>query len=486
MGRRKRLHRIGLLVIFLQLFSGLLFSPQQVLYPQEEERILELFLDSSPINPMVNTPWTLIIMVNHPNPSNVNVRPPDIPSSLHMDRVRIEARMFRNERWTQVEYIFISRRAGAVSLEPFLVTVPGIQAETDSISISFRDTPVSTRSYQPRFLWLGSVTSLNMGAKSELVLELTDWNPALDPPSGIFQGSIPVNAIIDESIPVAAGNGVYRYPINVIALEGDSVNLEAISFISGTYSLSIPALRIPVHPSSPVISSEEIDTASDDDLIIESRILNFPDVQGDVFFIFQGTHNRIVSDIRILWDEGRRAEALAEIRRYERDSPAGPFLTALRSEMEEALDLGFTENERWRPLNVHPLSWLICFFLFIFTCIFLVVYRPRRERKRQSVTSSLPGGFKGTLVLMLVIGLAFIFVEGGLRRLRIIPLNQAKNAVVLEQIPVHRIPDLNSAINAWFTEGQPVTAGDMMGGWRYVESVDGRAGWIPDHAVIIY
>ena len=485
MGRRKRFHWIGLLILLFLFFPGGIFFPLGI-FSQEEENVLELLVNSSPVNPMVNAQWTLVIMVNHSNPSNVNVRPPDIPASLHMDRVRIEARMFRNERWTQVEYIFTSRRAGAVNLEPFIVTVPGLQAQTESISVNFRDVPVSTRSYQPRFRWLGSVPSIHTGTKGELLLELTDWNPVMDPPRGFFQGRIPVNAIISEGTPAAAGDGTYRYVISVIALEGDSVNLAALSFISGTYSLSVPALRIPVLSLPQVIIQEEIDVPDDDGLGFENPAFNFPEIQGEVFFIFKGACDRIVSEVRTLWNESRRAEALAEIRRYERDSPVGPFLVPLRSGMEQALGLGFTENERWRPLNVHPLSWLFSFFLFIFTGIFLVIYRPRREQNRRTVTSSLPRGFKSTLLLLLAAGLSFILVEGGLRKLRIIPFNPARNAVVLEQISVHRIPDYNSGINAWFTEGQPVMAGDTRGGWRYVESADGRAGWIPDEAVITY
>ena len=532
MGRGLRLFRIGLLVFFL-IFPGVRSFSQDLqseehtedtreeitiveesvevieedtvveVIEEEADEVLEIHIESSPANPQINSPWTYVIMVNHPNPSFVNIRPPEIPASLQMDnRVRVEARIFRGERWTRFEYTFISRTPGTFTLDPFLITVPGLEAETERISVSFRDIPVVVRRYDPRFFWLGLESSFYTGQRGELHLELRDWNPELDLPHGIFHGRAPVNAILTESPPLESGNNIYRYTLVIIPLDEEQVSLESFSFRVDAHNLTVPALRIPVLASFQQDQSlTEDDTLYfSDDTALESEtedVYFFPDSERSVFFPLQSVYDSIVDNIAFLWNEGRRGEALAEIRRNERDSFSGIYLAPLRLEMEQVLGLGFTEDENWRPLRIHPISWIFSIFLIIFTGIFLLIYRPRKQKKSiiknyalvmntNKKNHSSTKGLKLVFIYFLIIGFSFIFFEEGVRQFLLNPLDSTNSGIVIERTSVHRIPDFNSGVNAFFNEGQPLSIGELRGEWHYAESNDGRSGWIHHSTVIIY
>ena len=503
MGSRIRLFRTGLLIILILFNSGIsIFSQdegsqdRQTISPilpspgipesmQEEEieeeiEILEIYVESSPQSPVVNNPWTLVIMVNYSNPSFVNVRPPELPPALVMDsRVRVEPRTFRGERWTRFEYVFYSQTAGTLRLEPFIITVPGLQTETNIISVSFREIPVVVRRYDPRFRWSGTAPSIHTGNRLDLVLELSDWNPDLALPRGIFQGRTPANAIVSEGNPILSADGIYRYTISIIPLEGELVVLDAFSIRRDIHTLSIPALRIPVLMTEPIHEIIEIEAEE----VIADIFLPFPHWEINIFLL-DGLLNRTVNEIEILWEEGRRGEALALIRRNERESVIGVFLTPIRREMEDLMGLRFSEDEHWRPLNVHPFSWMVSFIIILITIVFLIFFRRRfRSGKGNPVFYK---SLKNAFVFILLLGFAFIFFEEGIRKLLILPLFPNQNAVIIERTPVHRIPDNNAGINAFFSEGQPVTVGDLRGEWRYAETSDGRSGWILDMAVIKY
>ena len=507
MGSRVRLFRTGLLIITILLGSGIrIFSQDtgsigenQTISPvlpapgmlinipvadaeiEEESEILEIYVESTPASPIINSPWTLVIMVNYSNPSFVNVRPPELPPTLVMDsRVRVEPRIFREERWTRFEYIFYSQTAGTIRLDPFIITVPDLQAETNIISVSFREAPVVVRRYDPRFRWAGTAPPVYTGSSAELVLELIDWNPDLAVPRGLFQGRTPLNAIVSEGSPVLSSDGIYRYAINVIPLEGEIIVLDAFSFRSDIHTLSVPVVRIPVLETEFV---QEIIEEEEEDIIADVY-LPFPRPERNIFFPLEGIYQRTLNVIEELWEENRRAEALAIVRRNERESVIGVFLPPLRSEMEQLMGLRYSDDEYWRPLNVHPLSWMVSFIIIIFTIVFLIFFRRRfRSGKSNPVFYR---NIKNSFIFILLLGFLLIIFEEGIRKLVILPLFPGQNAVILERTAVHRIPDYNAGINAYFPEGQPVTVGDLRGEWRYVESSDGRSGWILDMAVIKY
>jgi len=514
----------------------LLFSQQS----GEEGEIpgqLEVNVETSPAAPMVNNPWTLSILVNHPNPREVNVKPPSFPSSLALERIRTEIKLRNDERWTKVEFLFTPLKAGSVTLDPFEVSIPGEQAVTEAIDVRFREEAGAPRLYNPRFRWASPAPSVFPGEKKELFLELSNWDPSMNVPSGVFRGRAPRNAVLEEKSPVAAGEGIYRYVISIIPLEEGRVVLEPFSFNFNTYSLNIPGIAIPVLPAVNAVNNKtaaspnqgragtgrnkDEDPSSMNEITqneilhdgISPRPFPGPETSGKVFFMISGEYGRICDRVRFLWEDKRRAEALAEIRRNERDSLCGPLLVPIRREMEQSLGLGFTEDERWRPLKIPLEAWVVLCILILFLGIFLFVFRKRlrirrvgglslRARQRafwrrqnghpkdelsvKNSSSRFSGSLINIIIVILCIGLVLIFLEEGTGNFLLSRLNSTEKTAVLERTAAYRVPDLMGAVNARFGEGQPVIVGAYHSDWCYAESPDGRSGWVKREAVIGY
>ena len=471
---------------------------------EEVQPPLEVRIETSSANPMINNPWSLFVLVNHPSPQEVNVKAPRFPPSLVLERVRTETRTIEGNRWTRVEFLFTPQRVGGVTIQPFEVTVPGRQAVTGETNVRFREDTRTVKRYDPRFRWVTPTPSVPSGERGEIFLDLSGWDPAKNPPLGIFRGKTPQNAILEEKTPASAGDGVYRYAITFIPLEGSSVALGPLSFQAEGFSLTVPALKIPVLPPPAPADQEKTMGEENPGASIQTEgspqdeipPQPFPESEEKIFPLFREEYYRIAAGVRTLWDENQRTQALAEIRRNERDSLAGPFLVPLRREMEQALGLAYTDDERWRPLKIPLLIWVIFGFLILSGGVFLFVFHPRLRIHRdaasrnndegKSVTSRRRGGFRTVIVLVFSVMLVLIFLEESVGNFVVNRLTPPGKTAVLERTPAYRVPDLKGAVNAWFGEGQPVIVGDYEGDWCYAESSDGRSGWVPRTAVTIY
>ena len=518
MDRRKYLYRAGLLISFAAFFfflTGLLFAQDGANSGSEAVSRVEVRTELSSAGAAVNSPWSVFIMVNHPNPREVNVKTPRFPPLLILDRVRTETRFIRREvspgessgdavsgdRWTRVEFLFTPVRAGTVTIKPFEITVLGRQYETGEITVRVREEAVR-RSYNPRLSWQPQIPSAAAGERLELYIDLINWDPSKNVPRGLFQGRAPRNAILEEGLPQEAGTGAYRYSIFIIPLEGNSVTLESFFFRADVYTLTVPAISIPVKSaavgssaSGSAASGKSPDTADDKtadaeaNVIISGGAIPFPENQEKRVPVFNREYGRICAKVQALWDEGLRAEALAEIRRNERDSVAGPYLVSLRSDMEQTLGLSFTEDEKWFPLKTSLLSWAIAGFLAVFAVSILMVFRPglfRKGKLRKTVTSRRAYGFKAIIVFSFFLGLLLIFLG---ERIGNLPTGQTRSlgkTAVLRETQAYRVPDTKGAVNARFGEGQPVIVSDSGLDWCSAESPDGRYGWVPREAVINY
>ena len=488
MERRKQLFRTGLLILFAHfvLFSG------TYLWAEDGE-IIELQIETSPANPIVNSPWSIYVLVKHPNPREVNVEPPRFPSSLALERVRAETRTTsQGDRWTSVEYLFIPLRAGSINLEPFEVRTPGGRALSAAVSVSFRE-ETGRRRYEPRFRWLGGAPAITTGERGVLSLELVNWDPVKRIPQGVFQGKAPTNAILEESSPVEIREGTYRYSINVIPLEGSAVKLEEISFNSDIYALTIPEINIPVRPAIGISTTKPDETTGktikenenqqDEIAQNEAEILSFPTDRENVFILFRREYNQIIARAEALWEENRWAETLAEIRRNERDSFSGPFLVPLRKEIEQTLDLGLTENERWRPLKI-PFPLLLILGILILSAA--VVLRPLRRAQWKNITAFRRRGLVTAIAIIFTAALVFILLEEGLEIFQFGNSGSVGRTAVLKTTQGYRIPDLKGAVSDLFDEGQPVFVGGYTGEWCFAETPDGRSGWVPRWSVVLY
>jgi hypothetical protein len=104
-----------------------------------------------------------------------------------------------------------------------------------------------------------------------------------------------------------------------------------------------------------------------------------------------------------------------------------------------------------------------------------------------SVTSRKQRGYKKVSFLVIAGGVAILLLLGGLGEgmpgMR--DAGGGKTAV-LEKASAYRVPESGGAVNARFSEGQPVYIRSSRGEWVYAESMDGRSGWVPSTAVIPY
>jgi len=481
MDRGKQLFRSGLLVLFILFlfFGGELCA--------DEGEALDVLIETSPANPVVNTLWSVYVLVKHPSPREVSVEPPRFPSSLSLERVRAEARTnAQGERWTRVEFLFTPLLAETVTLDPFDVKTPLGRALTPAINVSFSEDTVRRR-YDPRFRWQGRAPSVSAGNKAELKLELTNWDPMKTVPQGFFQGKAPANAILEESMP-SGERGVYSYTISIIPLDNSSVKIGPVSFRYDIYTLTVPEITVPVVPAARTKSLPDAGevTAQNNIELSEASLPLFPSGRERVFFLFQGEYDEVIAKARHFWEEGHHAEALAEIRKNERDSLFGPYLVPLRMEVEKAMGLGFTENERWRPLRIPLIVWAISGLIIILAGIFLFTFRPQRRIRWKSAIFHRGNNFFTIIALVFAVALGFIFLEESVSKFSFGGSGSAGKTGVLKETQGYRIPDYKGAISEKFMEGQPASIGDYRGDWCFAETPDGRSGWVPRVAVIPY
>jgi len=510
-GRGRRPFRIGLLIIFFLLFFPV-FGDET---PEEDgEEILELRIETAPANPVINNPWSIFVLVNHPRPDEVDIEVPRFPASLVLERVRTDTRIIQREkalsesggaqteRWTRVEFLFTPLRTGTITLEPFEVKAAARRALSGRVSVNFRG--VVARRYEPRFRWVSPAVSFRPGEKRELTLELVNWDPAVKNPGNLFQGNVPLNVILEEKPPLKTQDGGFRYVIGIIPLSESPVILEPFSFLYETYYLTVPGITVPVLPARQKVSAgSEKNEALLNDAQDAALPFPFPPEAENVFFLFRGEYKQVSARVQSLWAENHVAEALAEIRKNERDSPAGPFLAPLRREMEHALGLDFTENESWRPFKL-PLFFYPLFFIIIFSVgALMYAFRPYLKKSSEKVmpwksvyTNSITrlknvtlrrrNGFITVFVLVFALGMVFLFLEDSLENF---PTGRAAapgKTAILRKTVSYRVPDFKGAVNDHFSEGQPANVRDDKGNWCFAETPDGRSGWVPRESVITY
>jgi len=482
MVRRQQLFRAGLLIFFIPFFFCF------VDLRADEGEALEVLIEMSPANPVVNSLWSVYVLVKHPSPREVSVEPPRFPSSLALERVRAEARTTaQGELWTRVEFLFTPLRADTVTLGPFDVKTPLGRALSAAIDVNIWEETVVRRRYEPRFRWQGRAPSVSTGKKGELLLELINWDPLKTIPQGFFQGKAPANAILEESMPSEEG-GVYRYTISIIPLENSPVKIGPISFRYDIYALTIPEITVPVVPAGrpQVISGGEAATTQNDDQTNDAPSLSFPSGSEKVFFLFQGEYDEIKAKAQALWEEGHRAEALAEIRKNERDNLFGPYLVPLRMEIEKVLGLGFTENERWHPFKIPITVWVISGFAIFLAGVFIIAFRPQNRINWKNVVFHRGNNFYIIIALIFAVALGLIFLEESVSKFSFGGSGSTGKTGVLKETQGYRIPDYKGAISEKFFEGQPASIGDYRGDWCFAETPDGRSGWVPRESVIPY
>jgi hypothetical protein len=373
--------------------------------------------------------------------------------------------------------LFLPRIAGNLTLAPFEIIIPGGKALTGEISLRIAGPAPVPRL---RFRWNSPPAFLVIGQGTELSLGLEGQIPALSPLQE-YRPEPPENTIL-EVLPLKeadrTGGTVLR--LRVIPLGGTEFVLPPARFSLEGSVQEIPGLRLPLRsaPAVPVVPPPPRETAP---VQPPPPFVELRKAVQDTSPLFQEEYRRVVDQTGVLWDGGLRAEALAEIRRNERESAVGPALRPLRREMEAALGIGQGPDESWRPYKL--------LLLFLPADLFLICLmaggRLLRFRfpGKKAVTLPISRGYTGImgfLLILLALGL-LVLGAGALGR-----RPGGEGPAVARETEVYRIPDAGSAAEAPLAEGRRVLIRAAAGSWVHVESPDGINGWVRREAIISY
>jgi hypothetical protein len=434
--------------------------------PTVEQERLFVEVTFSPEQPVVNTPWRISMMVDYSHPEYVGARPPEFPEALRLDEMRIEP-LIREDRsrWTAVRWTFIPQSPvpeDPIHLGSFQITAPGKIAFTDEMDIIVLSKDPAAKNYRPHLVWDKIQTPFEMGASGSLLLRLFDWNPLRPYPK--ISLAAPEQAILEE-IPLTqadiARSAVLR--LSLIPLTVGEVTIPRLRFKSEGVNLEIPSLTIQVVPSTKgTISPQTLEPIFIVDTISPSATARFPETVPRIPAVFFRIAVGTVSQAKTLWEHGEKAEALALVRRNERDGVFGFAFAPLRKDMEQALGLVPSHDETWIPKKV----CLIAVFCSL-TGLMVVLFKrkPRQVRKRASFASVLAA-------------LAFGCLAGFWNPLQ-------RKTAVFHTSDVYPVPEFKSAITGQINDGQWAIIRSMSNEWVFAES-DDLSGWILFEKAVFY
>ncbi|MHB9292108.1 hypothetical protein Holit_01196 [Hollandina sp. SP2] len=441
-----------------------------------------LGITAYPESPQVHTTWIVALLVDHPAPGEVTVQPPPLPESLTVESIRTrphQARQSLESRkvQTMVEFWFIPRQAGPLTLGSFEVHTPDTRYWTEPRSWYIQGE--TKKEYQPVCSWLRPPTSLRIGEGGKAVLQLNDWNPRKPwPGTELFLKELPGGALLEAEplSPEDREQGLVLR-LGIIPLDGTEFTLKSRRILHEGLSIEIPELRIPLipHRVPPSPSPAVTDPASAASGPKEWS-LPLPCTAPPRLPWLQGDYEQALQQIQSLWRQGKIPEALGEMRRNERENLAGPSFALLRREAEQGLGLTPAQDEPWRPRKLYGILLGLSLGIFVFTFATVLF---RRIRGKKNVTSRIAQGYKG-MVWILGTGL-LLFALAGMGKLHL-----GAGQGVLRATLAYRVPEEAGMVSASFSEGEPVQIRSVADFWVYVESFDGRLGWVPRDKLIRY
>jgi hypothetical protein len=407
-----------------------------------------------------------------------------------------------------------------LTLPPIRVDIAGRSIYTQPIRIyaAFKDEMPRTERY--RLEWEQVPSVLKTGEEVELTLGIIDRKGpdtqallGASPQPGnsgrmSYGLAVPENALL-EALPLSEADvkgGVFsRY--RLIPLSGSQVVIDTVPVPWEGLVLSLPPLSIPILSPQPgdgsisgapfqkVMGDNEKPLASH----VASEVFPWPPPVGAgerfLYALFGSSYDQAEAAVRGLWEQDKQAEALAMLRRIERDSSAGPLFVLRRRAMEEALAIPNTLDEQWRP-------WRVLLVLFLGISVLLLGVGAFHIFKNISAVTSGPSrSYKNMIpvtIMMVLWGLSINGFAGALMNRR--PPGKG-SSTVLRIADVYPLPvfSVNQGIEpasqdkaeqnltgVRFSEGQSGRIRAWTRDWAYIETPDGRAGWVSTDRIIPY
>jgi hypothetical protein len=176
------------------------------------------------------------------------------------------------------------------------------------------------------------------------------------------------------------------------------------------------------------------------------------------------------------------AEALALLRKAERDSLSGPRVRPLRRALEAQLELENAPDEAWRPRNLFLAGGIIGILL---TMALLLWKKPGAgEGRGRGVTFSRSWGYRFVIFILILLVLGSFRGFSAPARSG----NRGSYALVREAEAL-RAPAPGSSVSFTVRAGERIRVRAAAGDWIYAETGDGdagRVGWLPVGQVVFY
>jgi hypothetical protein len=424
-------------------------------------------IEITPEMPKVGRPLVITLLVDYHVPDAVMVIAPPFPPPLVFDRLIKAPKSSEGQIKTSVEYLFIPNSHGLYILEPFTVISPFGTVRTQPIVLDV-SLPSEEKSVPiPRITWEGAPSRMTAGEKADFTLRVSGLG-LRKPLEDFFTPVVPRGAVLETS-PMSTDDktGVVTVRFSLIPMEAGEFRLNAKTLYYENIRFEVPGLRIHVNES--VAAREETTEAA----VYDKVQAPFPEFDYAVFDKSSGDYRShaesIYNEAKDLWDSGLYAQAMATLRRNERDHPSGAFLQPLRRKAEENLEIFNVENE-----NYNRRKFLLGLAIFFFMIVIIIPF---------ICFILFTGSLRKKAVLVSIVVLAFLgfFFRNN--------YSQNGRFGVTVETTVRRVADYAGEELFIFKEGQPVVIlQNSSTGWLYVRAneAQGVSGWIPEETVVFY
>jgi len=347
-------------------FTLLMLLTTMALFAAGDETGPRILVRSLPDRPVAGSRWTLTLLIDHGEPNEVDILAPHFDGALFLEQV-IKTPRFMGpgataaaqatsavtptenlERWTVMEYRFVLNSPGTVSFDAFTIITPQGQSKTTPFNLNIQRPQNAVEVQNYRFAWEGIPSGLTIGESAVLTLRSSEKNLAGSlPDAGQFLPLVPPGHILESlSLTPAEKSAGIALKLRLIPLEPEPLVLARRQFLHGGALFEVPALRIPVRRTAAEKNIRAQEAAGG------SHALPFPPldvaIEGypKLYQKYRDECNAVYTVAGDLWEEGRRASALAMLRQNERDHPAGALFAIIRRRAEQDLGLNGAKDEK--------------------------------------------------------------------------------------------------------------------------------------------